>query len=448
MAIITDLVTRFSFKGSHKPLLAFNSALSTSIGLVAKAGFAVTGAAAGVAYWVNSISRSTEGLYRMNYATGLSTEKIKTLSIAAIKAGGDAKGMESVLTSLTSRIQQASLQGDDTFSALGISAIDSMGQLRKADDVLFEIGQKLRDNKDLAEGSKMALAGQLGIDPMTFKMITQSDQEIAKVIEQARKLNTATQAQTDSFAAFNQSMRLMGERFEQVQKDLAIALLPAIQNVTDEFIKLINNNIPSIQKAFQMLSDAVMWVVKDLAKGESGEIGGFVKDLYGMFVNFFGKMDIFLSDMNNLFSWFRKDEPKATKPISEYEKMDKLPSGKWRDVPEPYDFNSPSPQFPPKKQGIVPDANIQRDAGKDAADWIKNNSIVPSDESQRDAGKRFGRWIKEKTSSNTVAPIINQSVAIEVKTDDPKLAATTIADELEKQFNMAYFQSGRGVYAG
>ncbi len=104
----------------------------------------------------------------------------------------------------------------------------------------------------------------------------------------------------------------MGERFEQVQLKIAVTLLPAIQKITDEFIKLIDNNIPSIQKAFQMLSDAVMWVVKDLAKGESGEIGSFIKELYGMFVNFFGKMDIFLSDMNNLLSWFRKDDPKAT----------------------------------------------------------------------------------------------------------------------------------------
>ena len=426
MAIITDLVTRFSFKGSHKPLLAFNSALSTSIGLVAKAGFAVTGAAAGVAYWVNSISRSTEGLYRMNYATGLSTEKIKTLSIAAIKAGGDAKGMESVLTSLTSRIQQASLQGDDTFSALGISAIDSMGQLRKADDVLFEIGQKLRDNKDLAQGSKMALAGQLGIDPMTFKMITQSDQEIAKVIDQARKLNTATQAQTDSFAAFNQSMRLMGERFEQVQLKIAVTLLPAIQKITDEFIKLIDNNIPSIQKAFQMLSDAVMWVVKDLAKGESGEIGGFVKDLYGMFVNFFSKMDIFLSDMNNLLSWFRKDDPKATNTAPQMQ--EKFSNEQNTDGTYKY-LNSPLQQgATPLPQYVPPKESEKRDA-------IRNNSP-------------FFRFERQKQPPQSQAPIINQSVAIEVKTDDPKLAATTIADELEKQFNMAYFQSGRGVYAG
>lgn len=426
MAIITDLVTRFSFKGSHKPLLAFNSALSTSIGLVAKAGFAVTGAAAGVAFWVNSISRSTEGLYRMNYATGLSTEKIKTLSIAAIKAGGDAKGMESVLTSLTSRIQQASLHGDDTFSALGISAIDSMGQLRKADDVLLEIGQKLRDNKDLAQGSKMALAGQLGIDPMTYKLITQSDSEIAKVIEQARRLNTATQAQTDSFAAFNQSMRLMGERFEQVQLKIAVTLLPAIQKITDEFIKLIDNNIPSIQKAFQMLSDAVMWVVKDLAKGESGEIGGFVKDLYGMFVNFFSKMDIFLSDMNNLFGWFRKDNPKATNTAPQMQgkfSNERNPDGTYKYLKSPMQEGATAlPQYVPLKE------SEKRDA-------IRNNSP-------------FFRFERQKQHPQSQAPVINQSVAIEVRTDDPKLAATTIADELEKQFNMAYFQSGRGVYAG
>ena len=439
MAIITDLVTRFSFKGSHKPLLAFNSALSTSIGLVAKAGFAVTGAAAGVAYWVNSISRSTEGLYRMNYATGLSTEKIKTLSIAAIKAGGDAKGMESVLTSLTSRIQQASLQGDDTFSALGISAIDSMGQLRKADDVLFEIGQKLRDNKDLAEGSKMALAGQLGIDPMTFKLITQSDSEIAKVIEQARRLNTATQAQTDSFAAFNQSMRLMGERFEQVQLKIAVTLLPAIQKITDEFIKLIDNNIPSIQKAFQMLSDAVMWVVKDLAKGESGEIGGFVKDLYGMFVNFFSKMDIFLSDMNNLLSWFRKDDPKATNTAPQMQEKfsnERNPDGTYKYLNSPLQQGAtPLQQYVPPKESATPLPQYVPPKESEKRDAIRNNSP-------------FFRFERQKQPPQSQAPVINQSVAIEVRTDDPKLAATTIADELEKQFNMAYFQSGRGVYAG
>jgi hypothetical protein len=403
MAIVTDLVTRFSFKGTTKPLLAFNSALSTSIGLLAKTGFAVGGAVTGLALWVNSISKGTESLYRMNYATGLSTERIKTLSLAAIQAGGDAKGMEAVLSGMTGRIAQASLQGDDLFSALGVNVFDATGQLRKADDVLFEIGKKLRDNKELAAGQKLALAGQLGIDPMTFKLITQSDQQIEAVIRKAQQLNMATQAQTDTFAVFNQAMRLLGERFEQVQLKIAVALLPAIQSITNEFLNLLDNNIPSIQKAFKMLTDAVMWFVKDLAKGEQGVIIGYAKEFYTLFVGFFSKMDVLLDDLNRLMGYVLPDKPK--------DKMTQLPSS---------EFVGP----------------LKPQTEKDKRDQLRN------------MGPIFGFKPKSDVQPQSQSTVINQSVAIEVKTDNPNMAATTIRDELDKQLNMAYLQSARGVYAG
>jgi hypothetical protein len=331
--------------------------------------------------------------------------------------------MEAVLSGMTGRIAQASLQGDDLFSALGVNVFDATGQLRKADDVLFEIGKKLRDNKELAAGQKLALAGQLGIDPMTFKLITQSDQQIEAVIRKAQQLNMATQAQTDTFAVFNQAMRLLGERFEQVQLKIAVALLPAIQSITNEFLNLLDNNIPSIQKAFKMLTDAVMWFVKDLGKGEQGVIIGYAKELYTLFVGFFSKMDVLLDDLNRLMGYVLPDKPKEqptaqtrpdfigpVKPMSEKEKRDQLRSGGLF-------FNVRPKQEPTQPNGYL------------------NSPLM--------------REQKTPTIPNqSFAPVINQNVAIEVKTDNPNMAATTIRDELDKQLNMAYLQSARGVYAG
>ena len=87
---------------------------------------------------------------------------------------------------------------------------------------------------------------------------------------------------------------------------------------------------------------------------------------------------------HNTIANFRKDNPKATNT-----------------APQMQQGVTPLPPYVPLKE------SEKRDA-------IRNNSP-------------FFRFERQKQPPQSQAPVINQSVAIEVRTDDPKLAATTIA---------------------
>ena len=458
MAVVTDLVTRFSFKGSTQPLTAFNSALSNSVSLFTKSTLAIGAASTAMLLWVNSIARASTNTRNLHKETGLSVESIQSLRYAIIQSGGDAKGMESILGGLSAKIGNAALYGDDSFSQMGISVRKANGELKTSEEMLFEIGRRLRDNTEISDQEKMSLARGFGIDATTFKMITQSDAAIASLMEKSRKMGGVTSAQSALMERYNAQMGIMGERFEHLKTMIAIELMPTIADLGNQFLEFVNKHGPEI-RAF--ISDTVK-VVKDLTKAFkelSPEAKTAIAALAGLAVvsTMINPLTMFaaavtgvvfaVKDLNDGFSggksnineWIKKNfDVDLIKGISDalaklresWEWWNNVAGG---NVIRGFNFvtgsNVPVQDYPTSKVPVIQQPKI---------------SDVPNLQ-QLQGEAAFRRWQQDPSSDVPPAPpVINQNVQIEINTNDARQAGQSVRDALNEQLTDAYRQSARG----
>ena len=91
MAVVNEVVTKFSFKGSLEPLAKFNAGLKSTIKQSALMATALAGATTGAAAWA---SKQLEGVATMrNFARaqGVGVEALQKLRYAATQDGGTAE---------------------------------------------------------------------------------------------------------------------------------------------------------------------------------------------------------------------------------------------------------------------------------------------------------------------------------------------------------------------
>jgi hypothetical protein len=281
MAVITELVTKFSFQGSLKPLEKFNKGIQQVGSSLGRFGIATAAAATGAYFWASSIFKGQMGVIRLSKETGLSVEKISALRVAMIKSGGEASQMESTLGSLSQKISNASLAGDDDFSRMGITVRKNNGDLKTSEEMLFEIGRRLRDNNSLGRQQKLSLASRFGIDATTFNMITQSDEAIKKLMVTSEKEKLLTTKKAKVIEAYNARVALMSERWEKLKTDLAIALMPTLEKLANLLIEFVKEHLPSVIKFIGKMSDKISSLV-NWFNGLSSETQNLIGILAGL----------------------------------------------------------------------------------------------------------------------------------------------------------------------
>jgi len=230
MAIVNELVTKFTFKGSLKPLINFQSGLQKSIKTIAVYTTVITAATTATALWANATLRGSEALVRLSQDTDISIEKLQKMQFITAQNGVSADKFGQDIVSLSSKIGEAATQGSDDFNRLGISVRDAEGNVKKADVVLGELTDKF---KTLSQAQRISFAEKLGVDRNTITAFNRSDAQLKKLMATADKFGLVTEKQTKQLDDYYASIETLRFGFTAVSRQVALNFAPVLSDLSE-----------------------------------------------------------------------------------------------------------------------------------------------------------------------------------------------------------------------
>lgn len=254
MATVTELVTKFSFAGDLEKLFKFNSGLNKS--LKAAVGFAasIKTLSASLMGFTAIVFDSIEPIANLASETGVSIERVQELGYAASVSGSSIADLNGTLTEFSKKVGEASFKDIEQFKTLGINVRDANGQLKSTDDLLLEVGGKLRN---LSNSQQIEIASKLGINKTVIGLITQSSDEIASLTERARKLGVVSEEQSKLVLKTNDAITTLKFGIGSIIQQIAIGFAPQLEKMSNWFITLLENNRDLIINGFTKFGNAI-----------------------------------------------------------------------------------------------------------------------------------------------------------------------------------------------
>lgn len=256
MAIVTDLITRFRFEGSTQELNNYNDKLGDSIKLLAGMTAALGAVGAGMMAWTSSVLANEQPLIDLADQTGVAVEKIQELQFIASKSNSSAEALSASLLELNKRIGEASEGGIEEFRKLGVAIRDANGDMRSADDVLMQIGERFRE-LDLSTAQQQHFADRFGLDVSLLTMLRRTNTEMSDMAQQARDLGILNEEQVASAAEYNDALTTLKFGLGGLKRLIAVGLAPELTRLAESFAALIVENkewiVAGIQKTAETL---------------------------------------------------------------------------------------------------------------------------------------------------------------------------------------------------
>lgn len=436
--VINELVTKFDFQGSTKPLTDYNSALGSSIKLTMTGVAAVASAAAGFAAWTSSILAGIDPVVQLSRQTKVAVGTIQELGYVASVSGSSADALQGTIASLSQKIGEAAQKGSADFARLGISVRDANGQVKSADTVLAEVGNRFKQ-LGLSMNEQAGIAGALGIDSSLLQMLNKTNSEIDGLRANARAMGVLSQEQADNAVKFNDAMTTLKFGLSSVKQMMAVGLAPEMARLAEAFSKLLADNkdwiISGLQWTARVLGDTVAAIGR-LMPVLGLMAGGFVVAKVAA-LGFGGVMAIVFSPVTLITAAI------AAVLLIIDDLIVAMNGGKSviRDFFQEW-FGI---DIVPIIQGIID--KVKEVIGL----FIDFNKAIVN------LGGAAGRKIMEffGGGEDTIAPgagsgaaisnnSVNQQVKIDVRADDPAAAGQAVADSLQRQLDNANTQLGRG----
>ena len=256
MAVVTELVTKFSFQGSTAPLADFNKDLGVSVGLIGAGIAGLVALSGAISAFVITTLSGADAVGQLAINSGVAVETIQELGFAASVSGSSTAALEGTIDSLSQTIGQAAQKGNEDFARLGISVRDVNGEVKTADTILGEVGQRFKD-LNLSMQEQQSFAQALGIDSSLLQLLNKSSEEMLLLRKRARDLGVVTKKQQASIIAFNDSFTTLRFGMDAISKQISIGLSPSIKEMADRFTDFLAANKDLIADGFQSFAEGV-----------------------------------------------------------------------------------------------------------------------------------------------------------------------------------------------
>lgn len=239
--------------------------LSKMAGAGLKAGAAIgAGAAAGGAALFGMATKAagtTDRIDKMSQKIGISREGFQEWEFIMSQSGMSIEKMQVGMKTLVNRMDEASTgtgKGADAFKALGLSAVDSQGNLKSQEQMFEETVAALQGMEDGTEKAALAneLLGKAGIEmmPLLNGAAGSVDEMKAKAHELGLVLSDEA---VDSGVVFTDTMDQAQRMLGSVVSQIGVGVMPMFQT----FMEWIMENMPAIQEIFGAVFGAIEWVV-------------------------------------------------------------------------------------------------------------------------------------------------------------------------------------------
>ena len=228
--------------------------------------------AAGLVGLVKGAIDAGDAMNDLSQRTGVSVEALARFKKAAATSGTDIDAVAKSLGRLSKGMFEAATTGKgkaaDALNALGISAKDAAGNLKSADAVTLAIADRFKAMPDGVTKTALAMAlfGKSGAH-----MIPMLNQGGAAIESLSVKMTTAFAKRADEYS---DKLSILSGKVGALGADLAIALLPALNAVTDAVTAGVTafNSMPDALKT-ATLSAATLALAWGPLTGLMGTIG-------------------------------------------------------------------------------------------------------------------------------------------------------------------------------
>lgn len=241
MAEVTELVTRFSFKGSTAPLANYNKGLGRGIGLLAGMTAAFGVATVAVGRFAHNTLQAVDLMAQLARNTQESITWIQEMGYAASVSGSSAQAFQSSVEGLSQKIGEAAQKGSEEFSRLGISVRDAAGNVKSAERIMDELNVQFQ-RMNLSTQEQRSFAEALGIDPSLLQLLGKTRGEIDGLRERARDLGVLNQEQADAAAAYNDSITTLRFGMNALRQMIAVGMAPQLQALAEWFTDVLAAN--------------------------------------------------------------------------------------------------------------------------------------------------------------------------------------------------------------
>jgi hypothetical protein len=208
---------------------AVGLAAATTAAVAAGAALAVAGqkainAADNMSKAAQKVGVATEALSRLNYAAGYSDVSLEQLT----------GGLQRLTRSLADVASGKGGTAATALQALGISATDTSGRLRAADEVFTEIADRFGRLEDGSTKTALAiqLFGRSGAE--LIPLLNSGRDGLKEMADESDRLGLTISARTGRAAeAFNDTLTKISRIVEGVAMQVAESALPALQDLAD-----------------------------------------------------------------------------------------------------------------------------------------------------------------------------------------------------------------------
>jgi hypothetical protein len=265
MAVVNELITKFSFVGSTAPLGNFNEKLGGAIGLLGKMLTGVVAISGAIGAMVVNTLAGADAVGQLALNANVGVEALQELGYAASVSGSSSDALYGSITRLSEKIGEAAQRGNEDFQALGISVRGMSGEVKSADVILTELAQRFQEMQ-LSRPEQIGFAQRLGIEPSLIQLLNKTSGELALLRNRARELGVVSADQQQKILDFNDSFTTLRYGMDAIQKQVAISLSPAIKEAAEQFTNFLIVNKEFIQGALVTFGNAIKSVLEALGR--------------------------------------------------------------------------------------------------------------------------------------------------------------------------------------
>jgi len=229
--------------GAMRGLTGASAGLSGALGALAP-----LLSVAGLASLVKGTLDAADNMNDLAQSTGVSVEALSRFNKAAAVSGTNLEGVSKGLVKLNKAMVDAATGGKEsaaTFQALGVNVKNADGSLKSADRVMLEVANRFKAMPDGAVKTALALRlfGKSGAE--LVPLLNMGGDAIDKM---STKMTTAFAKKADEYA---DKLAVLGGKVRALGMDLTIALLPALDQITDMLTVVVSgfNSLPDPLKA-------------------------------------------------------------------------------------------------------------------------------------------------------------------------------------------------------
>lgn len=284
--ILKDFLARIGFQVDEAGAQKFQKSLATASLRAAAFGATIQAAAASLYYSLYKMAEGQSQMLALSEATGVAVGKLEELDYIAGQTDATAEGLHSSLKGLQAAMAGTTIGqgGLSTFHRLGIRAKDANGHLRDTADVLFEVGQKI---KNMDRGKQEMFLSQLGIDRSLVKMLTSDVSGLSAAYrEMYAAAGTDAQQAAEASRAYVNEIKSIKTVFGMLAQSVAMAFVGKAQGSLQNLRKGVMDNFGKISRVIQTIISVVTRVASAI-----GVLAVRVMKWIGGVVDWFGQLD-------------------------------------------------------------------------------------------------------------------------------------------------------------